>query len=73
MLTQKVSVDLWKMFFGSFSYLLLALAFYILLKLVHGCFWLPSYLKKMNERDTDNENTFLDSEHEEDLQDKKNV
>lgn len=76
---QKVSVDIWKMFYGSCSYLLLAFAFLVFLKLVNGCFWLPTYLKKSNEKlreiakqdalvlgnDMDN--------HEKEKQDKKNV
>lgn len=72
MKTQKVSVDIWKMFYGSCSYLCLAFAAYILLKLVNGCIWLPSYLKNSNNLlEINNQaETEQNSENEED---KKNV
>ncbi|KYB29185.1 hypothetical protein TcasGA2_TC000604 [Tribolium castaneum] len=45
MRTQKVSVDVWKMVFSSCSYLGLACAAWVLIKLVCACFWLPKYLQ----------------------------
>lgn len=75
MRTQKISVDVWKMFYGSLSYLFLAFAFYVLLKLVTGCIWLPSYLKNcneiVNERDNQPEDIVDDRKHG--LEEKKYV
>lgn len=77
MRTQKVSVDMWKMIYASFSYLFLAFAVYVFLKLVTSCFWLPTYLKNNNENTTEktqqqDDNDIADEiiDHEED---KKNV
>lgn len=75
MRTQKVSVDVWKMFYGSCSYLLLAFVAYVFLKLVNGCIWLPSYLKKSNGNliDTERQNAVELNENTNDDEDKKNV
>lgn len=51
MRTQKVSVDVWKMIFSSCSYLGLACAAWVLIKLVYACFWLPKYLKTEEEKE----------------------
>lgn len=50
MLSQKVSVDIWKMMYSSCSYLLLAISAWVLLRLVNACIYLPQYLKKNEER-----------------------
>lgn len=67
MRTQKVSVDIWKMFYGSLSYLLLAFAFFVFLKLVNGCIWLPTYMKKLNENSKE-----IERESDADLVDVRN-
>lgn len=79
MRTQKVSVDVWKMFYGSCSYLFLAFAFFVFLKLVNGCIWLPTYLQKSNENlrkiGKQNEADTVDDmyNHESNESNKKNV
>lgn len=50
---QKVGVDIWKMMFSSCSYLGLACAVWILIKLVYACFWLPNYLQKEEDKEKD--------------------
>ncbi|CAG9864203.1 unnamed protein product [Phyllotreta striolata] len=50
MRTQKVGVDVWKMAFSSCEYVALAFFAYVLLKLVHACFWFPGYLGKPDEQ-----------------------
>lgn len=78
MRTQKVSVDIWKMFCGSCSYLFLAFAAYVFLKLVNGCIWLPSYLKKshgsiMEKRNHKQNDGMVEGLTENETEDKKNV
>lgn len=51
MRTQKVSVDVWKMVFSSCSYLGLACAAWVLIKLVCACFWLPKYLQTEQQKE----------------------
>lgn len=63
---QKVVVDIWKMFYSSTSYLVLAFLAYILLKLVNACFWLPSYLQKQD-GDDDRMKASIKEEFEEEL------
>ncbi|KAG7211862.1 hypothetical protein KM043_011083 [Ampulex compressa] len=46
---QQVSVDFVNMVFTAFSYLALAGAVWIFLRLVQACFWLPRHLKKQND------------------------
>lgn len=52
MRTQKVGVDIWKMAFSSCEYLALAFVAYVLLKLLHACFWFPGYLQKREQYET---------------------
>lgn len=77
MRTQKVSVDVWKMFCGSCSYLFVAFAVYIFLKLVNSCIWLPSYLKNSGEnlieRDRQKKVEIDENINEHEGKDKKNV
>ncbi|KAJ3664844.1 hypothetical protein Zmor_000387 [Zophobas morio] len=51
MRNQKVGVDVWKMVFSSCSYLGLACAAWVLIKLVCACFWLPKYLQTEEQKD----------------------
>lgn len=50
MRSQKVSVDVWKMFTSSCSYLVLAVLAWIFLRLVNACFYLPRHLKEQEKR-----------------------
>ncbi|XP_044742866.1 uncharacterized protein LOC123305233 [Chrysoperla carnea] len=43
---QQVHVNIWKMFYTAGTYLILAAAVWLLLKLIQACFWLPNTLKK---------------------------
>lgn len=43
---QQISVNISQMFYSAGSYLLLAAAVWVLLKLIQACFWLPNTLKK---------------------------
>ncbi|KZC14389.1 hypothetical protein WN55_07010 [Dufourea novaeangliae] len=43
---QQISVDFINMVFSTWSYLALAATFWILLRLVQACFYLPQQLKK---------------------------
>lgn len=76
MRTQKVSVDIWKMVYASCSYLFLAFAVYVFLKLVTGCFWLPAYLKNSNnmtEKNQQKSDIHIHDEIIDHKDDKKNV
>ena len=46
---QQVSVDFVNMVFTAFSYLALAGAAWIFLRLLQACFWLPRHLRKQND------------------------
>ncbi|XP_014612692.1 PREDICTED: glutamic acid-rich protein-like isoform X1 [Polistes canadensis] len=46
---QQITVDLSNMVFTAFSYLALAGAVWIFLRLLQACFWLPRHLKKQND------------------------
>nr|XP_012234162.1 PREDICTED: eukaryotic translation initiation factor 4 gamma isoform X1 [Linepithema humile]XP_012234163.1 PREDICTED: eukaryotic translation initiation factor 4 gamma isoform X1 [Linepithema humile] len=46
---QQVTVDITNMVFTAFSYLALAGAVWIFLRLIHACFWLPKHLKRQND------------------------
>ena len=46
---QQVSVDLVNMVYTAFTYLALAGAAWIFLRLLQACFWLPRHLKKQND------------------------
>lgn len=50
MRSQKVGVDVWKMVCASCSYLSLAFAAWVLIKLVYACFWFPTFLTEDNNR-----------------------
>ena len=43
---QNVSVDVWKMVGTMCSYLALAAAAWLFLRLVHACLWLPKHLRE---------------------------
>ncbi|CAL7933634.1 unnamed protein product [Xylocopa violacea] len=45
---QQISVDLVSMVFTAYSYLALAGAVWIFLRLIQACFWLPRHLKRQN-------------------------
>jgi len=46
---QQVTVDMTNMVFTACSYLALAGAVWIFLRLIQACFWLPKHLKRQND------------------------
>lgn len=46
---QQVTVDMVNMVFTAFSYLALAGAVWIFLRLIQACFWLPKHLSRQND------------------------
>lgn len=46
---QQVTVDMMNMIFTACSYLALAGAVWIFLRLIQACFWLPKHLKRQND------------------------
>ncbi|XP_043676565.1 myb-like protein X isoform X3 [Vespula pensylvanica] len=46
---QQITVDISNMVYTAFSYLALAGAVWIFLRLLQACFWLPRHLKKQND------------------------
>jgi hypothetical protein len=48
---QHVSVNVWQMMFTSCTYLALAFLAWLLLRLIHACFWLPGYLTKQRDEE----------------------
>jgi len=46
---QQVSVDMTNMVYTACSYLALAGAVWIFLRLLQACFWLPKHLKRQND------------------------
>lgn len=70
MRVQQVTVDVWKMLVTAASYLALAFAAWILLRLVCACITLPGYLKKQQQEEDAEEERLLRALHEEgDLED----
>lgn len=68
---------MWKMVYASCSYLLLAFAVYVFLKLVTSCVWLPTYLKSTNgdmiKRNQRKNDINTGDEVNDEVEDKKNV
>jgi hypothetical protein len=48
---QQVSVNVWQMALTSCTYLALAFCAWLLLRLIHACFWLPGYLTNQREEE----------------------
>lgn len=59
MRVQQVTVDVWKMLVTAASYLALAFAAWILLRLVCACITLPGYLKKQQQEEDAEEERLL--------------